>query len=232
MKRKIKKAPYKKKATKKVVTYKPRRMRMTSSIPFPKVKYCKLVYKNPSSVFSTPGAIQDYNSLRIICNALYDFDYSNYFGDKQPLYFDQLCSAVGPYTNYKVTAWKTTIKLINASSKILNVYFDPASTLVTDTDTPVELKNRPAVQYRQITASANAQPSCTFSYYNSLRRFFGKNQTSDITLTGDYSSNPSTPIYAALMIQNADGSVAQSDVLMSVTHTFYCQFFNRDATAS
>lgn len=55
--------------------------------PFPKTKNCTLVYKNPSTLFST-GAILNYNSLRINCNGMFDFDTSNYFGDKQPLYFD------------------------------------------------------------------------------------------------------------------------------------------------
>ena len=30
------------------------------------------------------------------------------FGNKQPLYYDALLSASGPYKNYKVNSWRTT----------------------------------------------------------------------------------------------------------------------------
>lgn len=227
----VKKVPYKKKLTKKPMGYRKKAMLSISRNPFPKTKNCTLVYKNPSTLFST-GAILNYNSLRINCNGMFDFDTSNYFGDKQPLYFDQLCSVDGPYTDYKVYAWKTTIQVLSSTNNPLNVYFDPASTTGFDADTPQEMKNRPGVQYRMITGQGNARPYATFTKYNSLKSIIGRNQTGDDKYTGRYNANPATSYFATLLIETATGTVTNSDTLVSVTHTFYAQFFNRDSVVS
>jgi len=228
----VKKVVYRKrKAAKPPMVRKKYSSEIIARDPFPKTKNCTLVYKNPSTLFST-GALVNYNSLRIMCNGCYDFDSSNYFGDKQPLYFDSLCSDTGPYTQYKVYAWKTTIKVLSSTSNPLNVYFDPNASSQFDADTPTEMKNRPGVQHRMITGQANAQPYATFTKYNTLKSIVGKNQTGDSTYSGAYNANPVNAIYASLLIETATGTVVNSDTLVSVSHVFYVQFYNRDALIS
>lgn len=83
-----------------------------------------------------------------------------------------------------------------------------------------------------ITGYNNARPYAKFTKYNSLKSIVGKNQTGDDKYTGRYNSNPSTSYFATLLIETATGTVSNSDTLLSVTHTFYAQFFNRDSVVS
>lgn len=232
--RNVKKVVYRKRQPKKRATM--RRKSYAESIPrdpFPKTKNCTLVYKNPSSVLFQTSATFGYESLRVMNNGMFDFDTSNLFGNKQPLYFDQLCSGEGPYTHYKVYAWKTTFKVLNVSNQILNVWFDPHSTSAFDADTPLEMNNRPGVQYKMLTTQANASPSAIFTKYTTLASVVGKNQVGDQGYSGTYGANPANVNYSTILVGNAiPGTLTVSDTLLSVTHTFYCQFYNRDSLVS
>lgn len=112
--------------------------------PFPKVMNTTLVYKNPS-VNVTSAGISSYNYCNFALNSMFDFDQTNIIGNKQPLFYDQLLSIDGPYKNYKVNAWKTTIKFINLSDKAMFVYYDGNLTALTETDQLNEVQNRRGV---------------------------------------------------------------------------------------
>jgi len=44
---------------------------------------------------------------------MYDYDNTGEAGNKQPLYYDALLSASGPYKQYKTISWKTTWYFMN-----------------------------------------------------------------------------------------------------------------------
>jgi len=47
-------------------------------------------------------------TVQVKPNDMYDYDNTGEAGNKQPLYYDALLSASGPYKQYKTISWKTT----------------------------------------------------------------------------------------------------------------------------
>jgi len=47
---------------------------------------------------------------------MYDYDNTGEAGNKQPLYYDALLSASGPYKQYKTISWKTTWYFMNQTA--------------------------------------------------------------------------------------------------------------------
>ena len=233
---------YVRKPTKKIVKVNPakrytkKRMRMPRRIPtnpFPKVKNCTLLYKQPS-ITLTSGGVSGTILTRFRCNSLYDFDVDNNFLDKQPLYFDQLLSVTGPYKNYKVNAWKTTITVTNLTDRALQVYFDQGTVnSITDADTSTEVQNRQGVINKLITAQANAKPQLTFTSYRKLNSFVPKIANQATEYTGTYAADPTNLIISSLLLTNLDpASITVFQAQVSVTHTFYTTVFNYDSLNS
>lgn len=199
--------------------------------PFPIRMNTQLVYKAPSTTIAS-GGILNYNSLTFGLNNMWDFDYSNQLGNKQPLFYDQLLSSDGPYKYYKVNAWKTTIKLINLSDKALHVYYDPCVALVTDADTPTEIENRRGVQAFMLTAQANSKPMCTITKYQTLRSFYPNSINQSENFSGSWNASPSTNAFANLLWKTIDGSVASFSVAVQIQHIFYVTLYNADSIIS
>jgi len=84
--------------------------------PFTGKKYMTFIYENELTQLTTAAA---FTHAQVMSNSLYDFDKNGVFGNKQPLYFDTMVTAAGPYRQYKVISWKTTYTVYNASVAIL-----------------------------------------------------------------------------------------------------------------
>lgn len=199
--------------------------------PFPAVKNLTLVYKNPSQVLSTSSTF-GYTSLGFIPTDIYDYDFSNVVGNKQPLYFDQIFTATGPYRSWKVNAWKTKIKVINLSDKVFNVYWEGGSLAgVTDLDTPIEMKNRPGVQYKMLTAQGNAKPYCEFTSYRTTKGCIPQYAGQEIV--GSYDAGPSKRCVQTLLIEHLDGVIGVSqNYAVQIETVFYVTAYERDASQS
>lgn len=198
---------------------------------FPLTKSCKLIYKNPSTTITSNGIV-NYRACIFKLNSCYDLDYNNEFGNKQPLYFDYLCTANGPYANFQVNAWKTTIKFINLSDKALNVYYDHGQNKgIFESDTPTEIQNRQGVSHRMVTAQGNAKPMCIFTSYRTIKPFYPKYDR-DSNLAGSFSADPFNLVYGTLLAQTIDGSTTAFSYAIEVTHVFYTQLYNRDMILS
>lgn len=211
---------------------KPGPSRMGRSLgPFPLRMNTKLVYKAPSTTIAS-GGILSYAALSLDLNNMYDFDYNNVFGNKQPLFYDQLLSVDGPYKYYKVNAWKTTIRFINLSDKALYVYYDPSTGLITESDTPTEIENRRGVQTFTLTSQNNAKPMVTIKKFQTLKSFFPNSINSSENFAAGYNAAPSTHAYANLLWKTIDGSVGVFNVAVRVQHIFYCTLYNADSISS
>lgn len=208
----------------------PRSMSMSKG-PFPKILNTTLVYKHPSANITSGGAFS-FNYLNLAANSLFDYDITDVLGNKQPLFFDQLVSANGPYRWYKVNAWKTTIKLINLSDKAMYTYFDPASSLMAETDTAAELENRRGVQFQILTAQSNAKPYVTFKSYRSLKSWVPKSVNSSENYSAPAGQEPSQRVFQTLAWRPIDGSITAFTVAVQVSTVFYCTFYNNDSIAS
>lgn len=208
-------------------------MRPLSSIPFPKVRPVTLTYKQPS-ITLTSSALTGSLIARFRLNSLFDFDLDNYFDDKQPLYFDQLFSDTGPYKYYKVNAWKTTVTVTNLASVALHAYYDQGTIgSLTDADTALEANNRPGVQYRMLTASANAKPQCVFSSYKTTKSFAPRGISQGLDYGSSWNNNPANPIISTLLITNLDpASLTTFQTVVQVNHVFYATAYLQDAIRS
>lgn len=237
--RNARKLQYKKKMRKtrgksnKMVTNRKRTYRVPSSLPFPRIKQCTLIFKQPG-VPLVSSAINGTAITRFRLNSLYDFDLDNNFLDKQPLFFDQLFSVTGPYKNYRVNAWKTRIVVTNLTDRAIQVYYDQGTLgSITDCDTVTEVQNRPGIIYSLVTAQANAKPQFTINSYKKTSNFINPRSGSDQLLTGAYNSDPTTQVIGTVIISNNDpASLTTFTVTISVEHKFYCTLYNQDSLNS
>ena len=230
--KKVTRKPYKK-PTKKFRRAKYRTTNRKQKIygPFPLVMNTQLLYKNPSGFISSSG-ISSINTQIFRCNSLVDYDQSNNLGNKQPLFYDSICTTTGPYQNYRVNAWSTKLTIINLSDKPLNVYYDPCSFATTEADSEIEMQNRRQVQYRMLTAQSNARPSTTFKSFVRVKDFCPDIISSSENYSSDSLNNPSKILFSQLLWSPVDTSIAIFNVALQVETIFYVTFFNADSIAS
>lgn len=236
VRRKTRRAPRKKPTGRRVTRVNRRRTRRAPRVPrafgpFPRVMRTQLVYKNPSTNITSSG-INSFNYMNLGLNNCYDFDTTNVLGNKQPLFFDQLCSLIGPYKNYKVNAWRTTIRFINLSDKPMFLYYDPSSTDLTQADSALEIENRRGVQTFMLTAQSNAKPMQTITKYQTLKQSIPGSVNQSENFSALYSAAPASPVYSTIGWKTIDGSTAAYTVAMQVQHIFYVELFNADSESS
>jgi len=229
--RRIRRAAAKNAPRRKQLPYRVPRPLAYSKGPFPKVMQTQLVYKQPSTTITSNGLL-NFNYLQLNLNSMWDLDITNVFGNKQPLFFDQLVTTEGPYKKFKVNAWKTTFKFINLSDKPMYVYYDPGSLFQSDSDTVIEIENRRGVISKLVTAQSNASPMATISKYTTLRSVIPQSVNMSENFMGTHSANPSTQVYGTLFWKTLDGSTTAFSVGVQITHVFYCQLYDHDSVQS
>lgn len=203
----------------------------TGTRPFPPVMPCVLTYQGEfGDSISSGAAAVAYTQWRP--NDLYDFDVSGNFGNKQPLYYDQLLSATGPYKRYMVYAWKTTLTIFNTSDIPLEIFVDTNTmNSLTDADTVTEIANRRGVIKRLITAQANAKPYTTISWFKNLNSIVPGARASINEWGGYYTGSPNNYIANTLLVRSIT-QVAGFTFRCKVNHQFYVKLFETDATVS
>lgn len=199
--------------------------------PFPKVMNTCLVYKQPSVYINSNGVSSSWTQIWR-SNSLFDYDYSNALGNKQPLFYDTLCTATGPYQNYRVNAWSAKITIINLSDKPMNVYYDPVSYSIAEADTQTEMQNRRGVIYRMLTAQSNSKPMTTIKSFVRVKDFAPDIVSSSENYSADSSADPSKILYSQLLWGPIDLSTTAYNVAIQVETKFYCTFYNADSVQS
>ena len=114
--------------------------------PFPRSKNVSLVYEN--ALTATGTGTSGLLTLGTKPNSAYDYDNSSgaAFGNKQPLYYDALLSASGPYKNYKVNSWRTTYTIVNNSDAPMTCWAIPPISAPGEVDSAAEADNFPGVK--------------------------------------------------------------------------------------
>ena len=208
--------------------------RTISTVPFPKIRQCTFLYKQPSISIAS-SAITAKTLLRLNVNGMFDFDADNYLGDKQPLFYDQMFSAVGPYRYYKVNAWKTKIRVTNLSTtQALHCYYDQGAigTLV-ESDTSTEAQQRPGCIYNFLTASANAKPQVIINSFKKTTSFAPRTVSQGLDYGASYNANPVNTITSTLLLTNLDATDATIfNVCVTIEHVFYATCYLLDSTLS
>jgi len=199
-----------------------------SSLPFPLTRNVKFLYKNTSATL-TPGTV--YGSQRFRLNCIVDFDYDNNFGNKQPLFFDNLLGVAGPYRSFRVNAWKVRFKVVNISSIPVTVYWHNGSlNSVTDADIQGEMQNMPRVKSLQLTGSTGSKSIGTISAYGTVKGVIGRKP--DDVFEGAYNSSPNNLINGTFGYMATDGVSTGAQLVVEVSAIQYVTLFNRDALVS
>ena len=106
---------------------------------FPASKRMTMVYENALTPISGAAA---FLSKSVKYNSLYDFDNgTGDLGNKQPLYFDTLLTASGPYKQFKVHSWKATWTFINTSATPQTIWVIPPIAAAAEIDSAAEADN-------------------------------------------------------------------------------------------
>lgn len=205
--------------------------------PFPKEWNTNMTW-SPDTYLLAPGAASGAVVVRV--NDLFDPDYSNVFGNNQPLFSDQIMSATGPYQLFRVNNWKCKITLHNASGNgggasgalPLDCYIAQGAISSTDVDTLAELKATPG----RMTFLLPQRDSggCKTVYINGSAKAFTPGSTAeDIDYCGTYQTSPAKPIFLGIGVANAytsDASSIQCYIKFEIQYNV--TFFSRDGVTS
>lgn len=196
--------------------------------PFPQVKKTVMVYENELSA----GSASNIATYNVACNSMFDFDKHGIFGNKQPLYYDQVLGAAGPYRRYKVTSWRTTYTIINNSATVpVTVWAIPPTTSTSEIDSAVEADNWPGVKRLYLGPLSGSINQGTISVVGNIWDAASLYADSDNNLQGVYNADPATIIYGGLVVHGSDGTTAPS-VYIAVKHEFDVELSELDAIVS
>lgn len=196
--------------------------------PFPRLKKCVLMYEN--GLTQTPSASQ--TVMHHASNDMFDFDrtLTNNYGNKQPLYYDQLLSANGPYKEFYVPRWETTYTIINNTNEDVIVYVLPPHLNTTELDVKGEAENYPGVVRRYMTPKGGSKDHLVVTVKGNVNDCLGS-ALKDSDLQGNYALSPIVPVYGGVMLATAGGITALS-CSIAVSHKFFCELQYSDAVIS
>lgn len=197
-----------------------------SASPFPQKMTRTLTWRG-TPYYASGATVGSY--IRILPNCAFDPDIDNVFGDQQPLFFDQFCSATGPYNSYIVKKWTGTWQIINGSAYEMEVLLDQGTTLA-DSDTLAEVRVRPHIMRNMLAASGSEGSRCEFVMSGTCNDF--RSDTNDENmLAGSSTANPSDTIGQTLWWNNARTASTHALIIVP-TILMEIQFFNNDSAAS
>lgn len=196
-------------------------------IPFPVTDRVKLLYKNTGNV--TPGTVTGVQRFRL--SDIFDFDYDNNFGNKQPLYYDALLSSSGPYKSFRVEGWTISFKIINATDVPVMIYYQNGTyKSINEVDIISELQNFPDIQSLMLTGKGGSKGYGEIKATGTMKRVLGR-EPDDVN-EGAWDTSPQAGLYGTIGYTALDGASTTLSLQMEVNVVFDVYLFNRDATVS
>lgn len=196
--------------------------------PFKPKIYTSFIYESELALapLSTAQGV-----LSVSPNDLYDFDKGTTFGNKQPLFYDTMLSATGPYRTYKVYSWKTTYTIVNASPAVpVTCWAVPPSTSSGEVDQNFEADNFPGVKRAYLTPLSGSKSYATITIDGHISDVYD-NYKEDNTLVGSFNTSPGTGVYQGLLIRASDG-LTTPVVYVGIRHVCYVELCQVDAIVS
>lgn len=198
--------------------------------PFQNKKFMTFLYENALTRIA-PGV----PTFTVSCqpNSLFDFDKTSlaYLGNKQPLYYDTMLTASGPYKSYQVISWKTTYTIVNQTAVPITVFALPPIAATNEIDSAAEADNFPGVKRVELSAPTGSRNLGKIMVKGHQNDVYPVEKLTGNSTTASYSGDPGTPIYQGLFIAAADGST-NLDVYVAVKHEAYTELQNVDALVS
>ena len=196
--------------------------------PFQNAKYLTFLYENALQQIAGASNVL---VTSIKANDAYDVDSSNDFGNKQPLYWDVLMSASGPYRTCKVNSWRTTYTFINNNdSTPVQVWIGAPTSSSADMDSAAEADNWPGVKRLYLTTKSGSHSMDSITVTGHVKDVHPQYGNSYL-FTGSYNTSPTQLCYQNCVIKGADGSTAPS-VFVAIKHEMFCELGNVDALVS
>lgn len=196
--------------------------------PFSGKKVVDLVYENG---LLPVGGASILTSCPIVANGAFDVDVSNFFGNKQPLYYDTLLTASGPYQVYKVVSWKTTYTITNGNATPLNCYAIGCAASTADFDSLAEAENYPGVKRLYLSSKGGSKDTGTITVTGNISDL-NADFTNDRGFGGAYNANPSYPCYSMLILSSADGATSTALAAVAIKHEMFTQLQQIDSIVS
>jgi len=207
--------------------------------PFPKEWRTKITW-DPPTWFSNNSSTSNAAVIRV--NDLYDPDFSNVFGNGQPLFTDQMISATGPYQRFRVDGWKAKIEICNVSPAgtdgtymPIDVYLMQGANNTTDIDTFAEIQSSPGVITDMIgpAGAAGGKSQKVFYINGRTKAYIPAGTKDDDDYVGAYDASPAKPLYLGIGAKIANGSdTSYVKFFVKVQLELDVVFFARDAVAS
>lgn len=195
-----------------------------SATPFPPVRWVTFEYRN-GLVSRVPVSLEDVVSYG--CNDIFDFDRTTGFlGNKQPLFYDDLLSSVGPYKQFRVLSWVTTFTIINRGAAPITMWLCPPHISASDIDTAFETDALPGVIKKFVDVTGGMSMVSITSKGHMKDVYAG--YINDSNLTGTSASSPGTTVFGALVLR----STATLSYEIAVEHHAYTQLTGLDAQSS
>lgn len=196
--------------------------------PFPNKLATTLLYRSVPIQQVGSGAAGTY-LLQVALNDLFDFDYSNVLQNKQPLFYDQLFSATGPYQRLECKSWRTRITVINTGAEPLSVYWNGKGTTVgvSEEDTLAEVTNRAYMQ--QFHLGAKGQEGDRVLIKSSGK--WADHNTDNIGVVQAWNANVGTPVYGSLFCNTPTNATAPT-LTIQIDHYFDIVCVRADAITS
>jgi len=191
--------------------------------PFPPTKFVTFEYSNGLGL-RIP--VSNTEVVNFAPNDMYDFDRTiGWLGNKQPLFFDALLSANGPYRFFKVISWVTEFTIINRGAAPITLWLTNAQ-LAADIDTVAEVDNLPGVVKKFVDVTGGMS-MVTIKHSGNIKDT-AASYVGDITNSGTYSSSPSNSVQGSLVLYSS----SSLNYEIAVKHRAYTQLLVLDAQAS
>ncbi len=187
--------------------------------PFPPRVRHKIVYTYAGAL--TEGAAGAGATIAFSTNGLYD-PYVP-LGGLQPMYFDQLCTATGPYTRYRV--FGATARIVfgsNTNSAVLfGVYHSPSNTAPASV---TEAQEKPMGQYTIVGQGSGAGKVVLHSSRRTheVLGLSPSHVANDEYLAGVYNANPVLATYMTVWLY---GFGVAATGLVTVDITYDAEFY-------
>jgi len=201
---------------------------LSKSSPFPRFKKAVLLYEN---AFTYTAAATTASWLHA-SNDMYDFDRTagNFYGNKQPLFYDNLLTVSGPYKEFYVPTWTTTYFIANETNVAVDVFVLPPHIGGSELDSKAEADNFPGVKHEHLTAKGGSRDFIKVTVKGSVNDVIGS-KTKDTNFIGIWNGSPSSAVLGGLFMNTADGTTSLS-VAVAIKHEFNAQLEYTDALVS
>lgn len=218
--RKYRKKRYGKRRTKRArkKTFRPSLQMAVLPTPFPRRMFTKLVYNE--NIQENPAALS--YGYRFLINSLYDINSTG--AGSQPLFYDQLCSANGPYHRYRVraVAFDITVSNLNTPVKCVCSIFNNSNP-GTFTES---VENQRSIGPRIINSMVNGGKIMTkFKGFVKIKDIVGENLSDDRD-QATYNTSPNNAVYLRILADSLDGATNMTTINLDCKFTLMSEFFD------